>query len=255
MRTTKKMDIDRQELIITLEFLRYNANSATIVEYIASKLGLIVNHDNTVAENAKMLEDYILQYTSYVAPNEIPGTMSNIMSSNRSPMFTRPAPLNIKIETQPNFNVRKYMGLWYNAARIPQPFDRDTPWETAEYKLNKSGIIKVDNTAYNQDDSIKGEIIGTAEMVDPRNPALLYVSFPTGQPREENPQANYIVHKTDYVRYSIVGSYDGSNLYFLVRNRPIDEGLYRAMIDYAKKLGYNTDLLRQDFLAIEELSD
>ena len=243
------MELDRKELIVTLEFLKYNEKSATIVEYIASKLGLIVDEENTVAENAQMLEDYIMQYTSYIAPDEIPG------GESPNNAYTRPPPLSIKIETQPNFDVRKYMGLWYNAARIPQPFDRNTPWETAQYKLKRSGIIKVDNTAYNEDNSVRGKIIGTAEMVDPRNPALLYVSFPTGQPREENPRANYIIHKTDYHRYSIVGSYDGSNLYFLVRQRPIDGGLYRAMVEYAKKLGYNTDLLQQDFLAVEELSD
>lgn len=166
---------------------------------------------------------------------------------------------------QQNFDVSKYMGTWYNAARYPQPFDMNTPWETAEYhscrdlKLlkQKSQIdcsspnkIEVKNTAYNEDNSVRGQIIGSAEVFDPNMKSKLYVSFPTGQPRPQNPIPNYLIHATDYDDYSIVGSYDKSNLYILVRQRPITRSHYNELLKLVKSFGYDTSKLQQDYGAV-----
>jgi len=240
------VNMNRRELIITIEFLKSNLDSLIIVEYVCNKYGLKLDPNLTLGMAGQNVIDYLMQFTSYIDPNEVLGGQQMIQQN--SPAGTQ----KIKIETQADFNVSKYTGKWYNASRIPQPFDRNTPWETAEYKILKPRLIEVKNTSYNENNSIKGQIVGTAEILDPNNMALLYVSFPTGQPRQENPKANYIIHKTDYKRYSIVGSYNGSNLYFLVRDRPIKRDLYEAMIKYAQSLGYDTNKLQEDYGAIVE---
>jgi len=151
---------------------------------------------------------------------------------------------------QQNFDVSKYMGIWYNAARYPQPFDMNTPWETAQYSILSPTKIEVKNTAYNEDNSVRGQIIGSAEVFDPNIKSRLYVSFPTGQPRPQNPIPNYLIHATDYDDYSIVGSYDKSNLYILVRQRPITRSHYNELLKLAVSFGYDTSKLQQDYGAV-----
>ncbi len=219
----------RDELLSAIAFLKYNISSGIVLEYIAVKYGAKINPVKTVYENSVSLIDYLTQYTSY----------------DYSEIKNRPPPRDIKVALQPDLQLEDYQGLWYNAGRIPQPFDRSTPWETAQYRISdkktSSGlpIVTVLNTAYNEDGSIRGKIQGTAEVMDAQQKSALYVSFPTGQPRSSNPTANYLIHATDYRTFAVVGSYDGSNLYFLVRQRPIQKELYDKMLQYSQRLGYD----------------
>uniref|UniRef100_A0A6C0CG49 Lipocalin/cytosolic fatty-acid binding domain-containing protein n=1 Tax=viral metagenome TaxID=1070528 RepID=A0A6C0CG49_9ZZZZ len=202
------------------------------------------------ASRPEELEDELMQFTSYLDRPKV-------------------QPRDIKLELQPDFDLKRYQGLWYSAARIPQAFDQNTPWETAEYTLmqpkKRSDLVYIEviNTSYQEDGRVRGKIVGTAVMIDDSpsgqssrtrsrttNPAKLYVSFPTGQPMEEVQRANYLVHKTDYDRYAIVGSYDGSNLYILSRTRPLDEGTYSRILNYVDSLGYDISLLKVGYGAI-----
>lgn len=218
--------MEREELIDDIESL-HEDDSAGNVNRLAEKY-------NVEADNADDLIDQLMQYTSHLSEK-------------------RPEARTIRLELQPDLDLQKYQGLWYDVARIPQPFDRNTPWETAQYKILDSRTIQVVNTAYNKDDSVRGEIVGTAEVID--DPSSLYVSFPTGQPRMANPEANYLIHKTDYVRYAVVGSYDGSNLYILSRTRPMAAGLYANILRYVSDLGYDVSRLQKDYRSISSESD
>jgi apolipoprotein D and lipocalin family protein len=224
MEETNSRVLNLEDISIDIDFLRRNDNPL-IIKYIANKYGLRTSSSKNILE-------YLSQYKSYPPKQEIERK--------------------IKLELQQNFDPERYMGLWYTAARIPQFFDRNTPWETAEYEIIKDGLIKVKNTAYNKNNSIKGQIIGTAEVIDDDEPAALYVSFPTGRPRPSKIYPNYLINKTDYDNYSVVGSLDGKNLYFLVRERPISENLYSRMLAYAKHLGYDVTKLVQDYGAIDD---
>jgi len=180
------------------------------------------------------------------------------------------------VELQKNLDLERYQGLWYTAARIPKFFDRDTPWETAQYTLkheyNDSDgendgnekvetYVEVHNTGYYEDGKIKDEIIGSAVVVDPREPAALKVSFPGYSFFQSlanifggKPEANYLVHRTDYKTYAIVGSYDKQALYLLVRQRPISREIYNRMLNYVKGLGYDITMLVEDYGAVDELA-
>ena len=47
------------------------------------------------------------------------------------------------------FCKEKYLGKWYEIARIDFKFEKDLNNTTAEYSLKKDGKIKVDNKGYN----------------------------------------------------------------------------------------------------------
>lgn len=216
----------RQEILVDINIL---SNNPTL-----RQINTISHKYNINSSSPSDLKDRLMQYTSYTGETKISSSST------------------IKRVFQKNFDVKKYQGFWYTAASIPQPFDQGTAWKTAEYKILNTRTIQVTNTAYNQDRSVRGKIMGEAEILDPSRPYQLYVSFPTGQPREINPTANYLVHATDYESYAVVGSFDGSNLYLLVRNRPIPPEFYLELVKYARGLGYDVSLLRKDYGAVYE---
>lgn len=227
--------MDRGELVADLKSLQEDRSDGN-VRRLAQKY-------NSRARNASELASELLQFTGYLEKPKV-------------------EPRAIKMTLQADLDLKRYQGLWYEAARIPQVFDQDTPWATAEYELEggrggRPASLKVTNTAYQRDGRLRGRIVGTAVMIDdqrgePANLSRLYVSFPTGQPMEEQQKANYLIHRTDYDRYAIVGCYDGSNLYILSRTRPMQYELYRKLVQFAAQLGYDISRLQEDYGALED---
>lgn len=241
------METSRQSLITAIDFLRDNQDSATIVEYIATKYSAKLNPDKTLAQNAESLTNFLMQYTGSIQDESTNPILSATVSQQRmiSPVL------------KADFNLERYMGRWFSAASIPQPFDRGTASKAAFYELStevdQKPVVIVTNIAYNQDGSVRAQILGTATVVDWSQRAALCVRFPTGQP-EDCQRANYLVHDTNYQDYSIVGSYDGSNLYILVRRRPIHRSEYDRYVQYAASLGYDVSRFAEDYGAVQTQS-
>jgi apolipoprotein D and lipocalin family protein len=151
-----------------------------------------------------------------------------------------------------DFDVKKYMGKWYQVASIPQPFAINCERQSAEYSIIDSSTVKVFNTCYQVDSAgkwiVESTITGTAVILDPEYPASLYVTFPNVPvPPVPGPGiANYLVHYTDY-EYAIVGSPDRSNLYFLYRKKKMDNDLYKKLLEKAKELGYDIKKVVKDY--------
>ena len=57
-------------------------------------------------------------------------------------------------------DINKYLGKWYEIARIPKDFDLDLNNVTAEYSLNEDGTIQVTKSGYSFNDKVS--ITGTA---------------------------------------------------------------------------------------------
>ena len=149
------------------------------------------------------------------------------------------------------FDVKKYMGSWYQIAAIPMPFNTEGNRSTATYTLLENGTVHVYNVSYNVSKgewSVVADINGTATIPDEKKPAALEVSFPGFSPPTG---PNYLVHDTDY-KYSVVGSPDRKNLFILYREKKMNEKLYCELKHYAKKLGYDVDALVIDYHAIKD---
>ena len=74
-------------------------------------------------------------------------------------------------------SLKKYTGLWYEIASIPNSFqDQCVKGTTAEYTLKDNGEISVVNSCINEDGEVdKAE--GVARVVDKNSNAKLEVSF------------------------------------------------------------------------------
>lgn len=54
-----------------------------------------------------------------------------------------------KIEAIPNFNIKNYLGFWYEIKRLPARFEEGRKCNQAEYTLIDDSSIRVNNSAFN----------------------------------------------------------------------------------------------------------
>ncbi len=64
------------------------------------------------------------------------------------------------------FEVNKYLGTWYEIARMDFKFERDLKNVTATYTLNEDGTIKVLNQGFNINTNERKQAEGKAKFVD-----------------------------------------------------------------------------------------
>ena len=89
------------------------------------------------------------------------------------------------------FDKTKYMGLWREAARLPNRIEKNLKDLTEEYSLNEDGSIKVVTRAYNFDKNKPVEAAGKAKFTGmtilPLKPKRRYLAMNRNQrpPRRE----------------------------------------------------------------------
>ena len=143
--------------------------------------------------------------------------------------------------TQPvkGFELDRYLGTWYEIARMDHKFERGLSNVTAEYRLKDDGGVRVLNRGFNTDKAAWKEAEGKAYFVKARDEGHLKVSF-------FGPfYGSYIVFdldKTNY-QYAFVSGYNTSYLWLLSRTPTISKEVKEQFIKKAKALGFDTDNL------------
>ena len=133
------------------------------------------------------------------------------------------------------FDKEKYLGKWYEIARMDFRFERNLNNTTANYSLNTDGSIKVDNRGFNYKTKQWKQAIGKAKFVGRQDVAMLKVSF-------FGPfygGYNVIALDSGY-KYALVAGKDLNYLWILSREITIPEGIKQNYLSLAKELGYNT---------------
>lgn len=145
----------------------------------------------------------------------------------------------INPSTVPLLDVKRYMGKWFEVAKLPIVYERGCDSATAHYTPNKDGTFTVLNKCYKMGRSIY-ESKGKA-WLDEENfydPAKLTVAF-----EENGMEAPYWIHWTDYDRFSIVGGPSGKFAWILSRKEKISQYELDALITYLSMLGYDVKKL------------
>lgn len=138
-----------------------------------------------------------------------------------------------------DFNTNKYLGKWYEIARLDHSFERGLTHVSAEYSLRDDGGINVLNQGFNPDTQKWQDAKGKAYFVNSSKEAYLKVSF-------FGPfYGSYVVIDldTDHYQYSLVTSYNTNYLWILSRTPQMDETVKQRLINKAKSLGFDTDKL------------
>lgn len=142
-------------------------------------------------------------------------------------------PENVKPVTA--FDVSRYLGKWYEIARLDHSFERGLTDISAEYSKREDGSIKVVNRGYSAEKKEWKEAEGWAYFVENPNTAYLKVSF--WRPF----YGSYIVFDLDKdYQYSLVSGPDKSYFWLLSRTPKIDESLKSVLIKKAEQLGFDT---------------
>lgn len=148
-------------------------------------------------------------------------------------------------ETIPNgakaikpFEVKKYLGTWYEVARMDFKYERNLKNVTATYSLNDDGTIKVLNQGYDIKTNERKQAIGKAKFVDLSDEAKLKVSFfgpfYAGY--------NVVALDKDY-KYALVAGQYLDLMWILSREKTVPDDIKAEYLKIAEKIGYKTSEL------------
>ncbi|MFB9079414.1 lipocalin family protein [Flavobacterium procerum] len=167
----------------------------------------------------------------YVAPVLLGAGITLMLYSCKSKIPEKAVPVR-------NFESTKYLGRWYEIARLDYKWERDLDNVTAEYSLYEDGTIKVDNKGYNVKKDKWEESIGKAKFVKKDDIGMLKVSF-------FGPfYSGYNVVALDQnYKYALVAGENLKYLWILSRQTQIPESVKTEFLKKAQEIGYKTSEL------------
>jgi apolipoprotein D and lipocalin family protein len=132
-----------------------------------------------------------------------------------------------------NFDQTRYLGQWYEVARIENRFEEGLQQVTATYTVRDDGGIDVVNQGYSTTEQSWQKAEGKAYFVDSPDTAHLKVSF-------FGPfYASYIVFKLDpEYRYAFVTGNTKEYLWLLARTPTVSDQVKQEFLEDAQALGY-----------------
>lgn len=138
-----------------------------------------------------------------------------------------------------HFDTARYLGKWYEIARMDHSFERGLTHVSAEYSLRDDGGLKVVNRGYKAADAKWKEAVGKAYFVGAPDRGFLKVSF-------FGPfYGSYIVFDLDQQNYgySLISGPDKSYFWLLARTPTLDEATKQRLVAKAQSLGFDTSKL------------
>ena len=151
--------------------------------------------------------------------------------------YARPTAPKGAIPVSP-FDKDKYLGKWYEIARLDFYYERNLNNVTADYSLNDDGSIKVVNRGYDTVANAWKESVGKARFVNDPTVGKLKVSF-------FGPfYAGYNVISLDEdYQYALVAGRNLDYLWILSRTTAIPEHVSTLFLQEASRLGYQVQNL------------
>ena len=137
------------------------------------------------------------------------------------------------------FEADRYLGKWYEIARLDHRFERGLTDIQAIYSLKPDGSLKVINRGYDPEEGEWHEAVGRAKWVGSSKEGSLKVSF-------FGPfygAYNVVALDQKAYQWSLVMGPDRSYFWILAREKHLDESLRQQLILKARALGIPTDQL------------
>ena len=136
-------------------------------------------------------------------------------------------------------DLKKYAGLWYEIAKIPNTFQKHCVKNTtAEYFLNEDGSIKVINSCTDEDGD-RDEAEGVAEVFDKSSNAKLEVSFVSFLGIRPFWGDYWIIGLDSNYEYAVIGVPNRKYGWILSRNKKMTDDQLSAAFDIIKRNGYD----------------
>ena len=140
------------------------------------------------------------------------------------------------IEPVTDFDQERYLGTWYEIARLDHSFERGLSEVTATYRANPDGSIAVLNRGFDQEEARWREAEGVARFVDSSTVAHLKVSF-------FGPfYGSYIVFELgENYEHAFVSGFNREYLWLLSRSPQVSDTLRNEFLETITKLGFAPD--------------
>lgn len=136
------------------------------------------------------------------------------------------------------FELERYLGTWYEIARLDHSFERNLNNVKAEYSLRDDGNVKVINSGYDATMGKRQEAEGVAKFIGEPHVGSLKVSF-------FGPfygGYHLIALDPDY-RWAMVIGQNRNYLWILARDKQIPENVREALLQQASDLGIDVSEL------------
>jgi len=141
-----------------------------------------------------------------------------------------------EIKSVENFEMEKYLGTWFEIARLPHMFEKGLEQVTATYSLMENGKIEVLNRGYKSKKGKWTNAKGKAWVPDESRPSELKVSFfwPFAA-------AYRIIYMEEDYSLALVTSNSYDYFWMLSRTPQIKDAYYKKLIKKAKDWGFETE--------------
>lgn len=142
------------------------------------------------------------------------------------------------VEVVKQYDLQRYLGTWYEIARLDHSFEKGMTHTSANYVLNPDGSIQVLNRGYDTKKKEWRETIGKALPLINANIPSLKVSF-------FGPfYGGYHVFALDEnYRWALIVGSDLDYFWILARDKNISPELKAELVTRAKNIGIATDQL------------
>lgn len=138
-----------------------------------------------------------------------------------------------------HFQLDRYLGKWYEIARLDHSFERGLSDVSAQYRLQPDGSVEVVNRGYNVEKGAWKEAVGKALMIGDATQGSLKVSF-------FGPfYGGYHIAALDEeeYRWSLVVGPSRDYLWILSRERHLPPAVREQLLAKAKQMGFDISRL------------
>lgn len=143
-------------------------------------------------------------------------------------------------QTVSNVDLKRYTGVWYEIAKIPNSFqDHCIEGTKAEYYLKEDGTIKVINSCIDED-GVVDDAEGVARVVDKKTNSKLEVSFFSILGWRPVWGDYWILGLGENYEWVVVGTPDRKYGWILARDKKLNEQILNEAYAVLKKNEYDT---------------
>jgi apolipoprotein D and lipocalin family protein len=143
------------------------------------------------------------------------------------------------VQVVTDFELDRYLGTWYEVARLDHSFERGMSNVTAKYSMRDDGGVSVVNRGYKVTKDKWNEATGKAYFVGASDVGQLKVSF-------FGPfYGGYNIVELDKhgYQYSLVAGPNRDYLWILSRTPQMEPNVLQSLVNTARELGFATDEL------------
>jgi apolipoprotein D and lipocalin family protein len=137
------------------------------------------------------------------------------------------------------FDVNRYLGTWYEIARLDHSFERDLQQVTADYSMREDGGIRVINRGYDTEKQAWQQSEGKAYFIGDSDVGRLKVSF-------FGPfygAYNIMELDRENYQYAMISGPDRSYLWILARTPELGQATVDRLVEQAARLGFDSEQL------------